>query len=165
LCCIVLHCFCCIVLHCLYCIVLHCCVVLYCTVCVVLCYNVCVVLCCTVCVVLYCTVCIVLHCLYCIVLFFCLDFNHCIFLYTVSNCTVIISATLARQAICKQYNYCCVKAISITHSGRVSVPLFNQHAPLYTANCGLPALSVCLSPYLINGTIFEKQELDTKCVF
>jgi len=59
------------------------------------------------------------------------------------------------------------KTISITYSKCVCVALGIQHAMRmrHIAICGLPRCTIFFPHYLINGKIFEKKLLNTKCVF
>ena len=79
-----------------------------------------------------------------------------------------------RQAICVWHNaeahfcnHCCSgKAISITYPECVFVTLGVQHAMRLRHVVMWTAPLYCIFPnYLINGTIFRKKLLNTKCVF
>jgi len=66
------------------------------------------------------------------------------------------------------HHFCSGKAISITYSESVTIALGFQHAK--RTRHSLLLFVVCqalhyFSTYLINGTIFEKMLLNTKCVF
>ena len=67
------------------------------------------------------------------------------------------------------YNHCCSgKAIRITYSTclcSLRYPAYIAHAPYYTAICGLPRSTMFYPRYLIDGKIFGKKLLNTKCVF
>ena len=65
-------------------------------------------------------------------------------------------------------NHCCSgKTISVICCQCVSVAIVMQHAMRmrHTVVCGLPRSTIFFPHYLINGTIFEKKLLNTKCVF
>jgi hypothetical protein len=65
-------------------------------------------------------------------------------------------------------SHCCRrKAIRITYCECASASLGVQHAMRmrHIAICGLPHSTIFFPHYLINGTIFGKTSLNTKCVF
>jgi hypothetical protein len=73
-----------------------------------------------------------------------------------------------RNVEARSSNHCCSgKGISITYCECVIVALGFQHAVRVRriAICALPRSTVLLPHYLINGTIFGKKLLNTKCVF
>ena len=64
-------------------------------------------------------------------------------------------------------NHCCRgNAMSVTYSERVSVPLITQHAKrmFRFVICGLSDSNI-FPHYAINGMIFRKNLLNTKCAF
>jgi len=73
-----------------------------------------------------------------------------------------------RNGDMRSRNHCCRgKAISSTYSECVSVALVIKHAKRtrHIVICGLSGSTIFFLHYLINGTIFEKKLLNTKCVF
>ena len=73
------------------------------------------------------------------------------------------SMYVQRNIQARSRNHCCSrKAISITYCECVFVALGIQHAPCHLWPAPLYNI---FSNYLINGTILEKQLLNTKCVF
>jgi hypothetical protein len=68
----------------------------------------------------------------------------------------------------RSLKHCCTgNAISVTYSECVSVALGTgtQSACAILSSVACPALQYFFPHYLINGTIFEKKLLNTKCVF
>ena len=72
-----------------------------------------------------------------------------------------------RNCEARSCSHCCSgRAISITYSECVFVALGFHHAMRmrYIVICGLPSCTIFFSHYLINGKIFEKKNLNVKCV-
>ena len=69
----------------------------------------------------------------------------------------------------RSHSHCCRgKARSITDSERFcsfSYPVYTAHAPYCIVICDLSGSTMFFPHYLINGTIFWKKLLNTKCVF
>jgi hypothetical protein len=72
-----------------------------------------------------------------------------------------------RKVEARSCNHCCSgKAIHITYSKCVFLALSIQYAKrMRPVVCVLPGCTIFFPRYLINGMIFEKKLLNTKCVF
>ena len=73
-----------------------------------------------------------------------------------------------RNTEVRSCNHCCTGiALIITYSEYAFVDLSIQNAMRmrHIAICGLSRSTIFFAHYLINGTIFGKKLLNTKCVF